>query len=98
MMGQSCKWCAYVDNRTSDNCHECSRNFVDRFTPTFTSTKLHTYYLDNSSADLIIAHNQAGPGYYVGDQTDPDRLEWVSTLQEASKVFVDMVRQWDRES
>lgn len=70
---------------------------MDRFTPTLKSTKLHTYHYDDMCADLIIAVNQAGPGYYVGNQGDSDTLEWVSTLQEASKMLTDMVKQQDWE-
>ncbi len=94
-MDQSCRWCAYAANRESDHCDECSRHFVDRFTPTLKSTKLHTFHYDNTSTDPLIAVNQAGPGYYVGNQEDPDTLEWVSSLQEASRVLAAMMRQQD---
>lgn len=92
-MKLSCGRCVYLNSLNSNNCGECSRNHVDKFTPTLKSIKLHTDCFDLRFTDLTIAPNQVGPGYYVGDQTNSDTLEWVCTVEEASVILVNAIRQ-----
>ena len=92
MLESSCRWCAY-GNQCNDTCRECSRHFADMFTPTRKSTKLHTAHFCSASRNPSIALNKAGPGYYVGHQTDTETLEWVCTVEEAGRVLIGMIKQ-----
>lgn len=96
-MKPSCEGCVYrptekIDYKYGDNCRECSRFYYDRYSPTFTAIERHTIHLGETSTEIMIAINQTGPGYYVGDQTDPDSLEWVLTIREASEMLSCLVK------
>jgi hypothetical protein len=74
----------------SGHCGECSRFFPDRFYPSKKAKEEHSTKLKEESTINQITSNQTGPGYYVGDQTDPEGLAWVLSLREASEMLIEL--------
>lgn len=99
-MEYSCRRCVYSAELDLSACVKCREIVIEGFNPTLKSVKLHIHHFDCSSTGLAIAFNKVGPGYFVGDQTDFSKLEWVSTIKEASDVLVDMAKQqnWELRS